>query len=129
METTVSDGGVRFRHEALFYEDVDGFVAATAAFLREGAATADPTLVVVSSQKIDRLRRELGPDAARIRFADMADVGHNPARIIPAWTEFVAAHTAPGVTLRGIGEPIFPERSADELVECQQHEALLNLAF
>ena len=59
----------------------------------------------------------------------MAHVGHNPARIIPAWHEFVAQHAAPGVRLRGIGEPIFPERSADELVECQRHESLLNLAF
>jgi MEDS: MEthanogen/methylotroph, DcmR Sensory domain len=31
--------------------------------------------------------------------------------------------------LRGIGEPLFATRSADELVECQRHEALLNLAF
>src|SRR4029077_6273192 len=30
---------------------------------------------------------------------------------------------------RGIGEPIYPERSAAELVECQRHEALLNVAF
>jgi anti-sigma regulatory factor (Ser/Thr protein kinase) len=31
--------------------------------------------------------------------------------------------------MRGLGEPIWAERSADELVECQQHESLLNLAF
>ena len=31
--------------------------------------------------------------------------------------------------MRGIGEPIWAERSADELVECQRHESLLNLAF
>jgi anti-sigma regulatory factor (Ser/Thr protein kinase) len=59
----------------------------------------------------------------------MADVGLNPARIIPAWREFVAAHSEEDVRLRGIGEPIYPERSVDELIECQRHEALLNLAF
>ena len=62
-------------------------------------------------------------------FADMADVGTNPARIIPAWREFVDAHAGQGRRLRGIGEPIWAERSPDELVECQRHEALLNLAF
>ena len=31
--------------------------------------------------------------------------------------------------LRGIGEPVWPARTADELSECHQHEALLNLAF
>src|SRR5689334_3569041 len=42
---------------------------------------------------------------------------------------FVVSHAVPGARLRGIGEPIYPERTADELVECQRHEALLNLAF
>jgi anti-sigma regulatory factor (Ser/Thr protein kinase) len=31
--------------------------------------------------------------------------------------------------VRGIGEPIGPDRSADELVECQLHEKLINVAF
>ncbi len=31
--------------------------------------------------------------------------------------------------LRGIGEPIWAGRSPDELVECQRHESLINLAF
>src|SRR6185312_14285370 len=60
---------------------------------------------------------------------DMADVGENPARIIPAWRDFVDAHAGQGRRLRGIGEPIWADRSPDELVECQRHEALLNLAF
>jgi anti-sigma regulatory factor (Ser/Thr protein kinase) len=33
------------------------------------------------------------------------------------------------VRLRGVGEPVAPERDADELVECHRHESLLNLAF
>jgi anti-sigma regulatory factor (Ser/Thr protein kinase) len=59
----------------------------------------------------------------------MAKAGRNPARIIPAWRRFVDEHAGPGVRLRGIGEPISVERDADELVECQRHESLLNLAF
>ena len=31
--------------------------------------------------------------------------------------------------MRGIGEPIWAERSASELSECQLHESLINLAF
>ncbi|MGI8873571.1 MAG: hypothetical protein ACR2KP_04455 [Egibacteraceae bacterium] len=31
--------------------------------------------------------------------------------------------------LRGAGEPIWPERRPAELVECQRHESLLNVAF
>ena len=31
--------------------------------------------------------------------------------------------------MRGIGEPIWADRSPTELIECQCHEALLNVAF
>ena len=38
--------------------------------------------------------------------------------------------TAPTAGQRSaIGEPIWPGRSPAELLECQHHEALLNLAF
>lgn len=118
-----------YRHEALIYAGEDDFVAKATRFLREGCRTGEPALVVVSARKIERLREGLNGDAAGVVFADMADVGRNPARIIPAWREFVSAHSAPGKRLRGIGEPIYPERSADELVECHRHEALLNVAL
>jgi anti-sigma regulatory factor (Ser/Thr protein kinase) len=59
----------------------------------------------------------------------MDDVGRNPARIIPAWRDFVTEHAGRGRRFRGLGEPIWPERSPDELVECQRHESLLNVAF
>jgi anti-sigma regulatory factor (Ser/Thr protein kinase) len=128
----VWDGGVpadSFRHEALLYAGEDAFVTETSAFIRAGIEAEEPTLVVVSAQKIDRLREELGAEAAHVAFADMSDVGANPARIIPAWQEFVGGRPAPGTRVRGIGEPIDPSRGMDELVESQRHESLLNLAF
>jgi anti-sigma regulatory factor (Ser/Thr protein kinase) len=71
----------------------------------------------------------VGKDADRVQFRDMSEVGANPARIIPAWHAFVEAHAGQSRGLRGIGEPIYPERTASELVESQRHEALLNAAF
>jgi anti-sigma regulatory factor (Ser/Thr protein kinase) len=111
------------------YAGVDEFVAGMSAFLRAGVAAGEPSLVVVSARKIRLLRAALGADADAVLFADMADVGANPARIIPAWRDFVAERGGAGRALRGIGEPIYPERSAVEMVECHRHEALLNLAF
>jgi anti-sigma regulatory factor (Ser/Thr protein kinase) len=96
-------------------------------FLRAGADGGDAMLVVVNAAKIDALRDILGSDAPGVTFADMAEVGVNPARIIPAWRAFVDAH--PDRRLRGIGEPIWASRSSAEVVECQRHEELLNLAF
>ena len=118
-----------FRHEALVYAGEEQFVEGISAFIREGVAAGEPTLVVVGTRKLELLREALGVDASEAVFADMSAVGHNPARIIPAWEEFVRRRAGDGVRLRGVGEPIFPERGADELVECQRHESLLNLAF
>ncbi len=119
----------RFRHEALLYSGWPEFVAGCVPFIKGGLEAGEPVLVVESRQKIDTLRMALDGDADRVLFADMAEVGANPARIIPAWEAFVARHGATGKRLRGIGEPIWSERPADELVECQRHEALLNVAF
>ena len=118
-----------FRHEALFYSGQQEYVRKTGDFIEAAVAADEPILVVVDAEKIRLLRKQLGRRAARVQFADMAAVGLNPGRIIPAWVDFVTEHRAPGRRLRGIGEPIWPERAGEELVECQRHEALLNLAF
>jgi anti-sigma regulatory factor (Ser/Thr protein kinase) len=118
-----------YRHEAFFYADTDQFMAGTLDFIRAGLASEDPTLIVLAAHKIEALRRELPDLGDQVHFADMAEVGSNPARIIPAWQNFVERHAASGRRLRGIGEPIWPERSPAELAECERHEALLNVAF
>lgn len=121
--------GTGFRHDALFYDGLSDFVARTGAFIRDAARAEEPILVVVSQEKIELLRDELGGEAADVRFADMAQVGGNPARIIPVWREFVEERSRPGGRFRGVGEPVWVGRSVDELAECARHEALLNLAF
>ena len=118
-----------FRHEALLYAGDDQFVEACTAFVRDAVEAEEPTLVVAVADKLEDLQEALGLDAQNVQFADMAEVGQNPARIIPAWRDFVDDHKGEGLRLRGIGEPIFPERDPHALVECERHEALLNLAF
>jgi anti-sigma regulatory factor (Ser/Thr protein kinase) len=118
-----------FAHEALLYTGEQEFVDSTAAFIREGVEAGEPVLVVAGSEKIARLREELNGDADGVLFTDMADVGCNPARIIPVWQAFVGDHLRESRPVRGVGEPIWAGRSRDELVECQRHESLLNLAF
>ena len=118
-----------FRHEALMYAGSADFLTGTIPFVRGGLEAGEPVLVVESAAKIALLRSELGRDAELVHFADMAGVGANPARIIPAWREFVRQHGDTGGRLRGIGEPIWKGRSPVELIECQRHESLLNTAF
>ena len=118
-----------FRHAALFYAGEDAYAAALLPFIRGGLEAGEPVLVMVPGRKVDLLRSRLGSDASEVHFADMTEVGANPGWIIPAWRDFVEERAEPGTRLRGIGEPIWAGRTLDELVECQRHEALLNVAF
>lgn len=94
-----------FRHEAIFYGGPEDFVERTAPFIRDAVDADEPILVVVSSEKIEMLRSGLG-SVDRVRFADMAEVGRNPARIIPVWHEFVDEQ-------RGLRTPVPRHRGAD----------------
>jgi anti-sigma regulatory factor (Ser/Thr protein kinase) len=127
MGASLRGVGHGYRHAATFYAGEESFLGQLAPFIRAGVHQDEPALVVLSAHKIDALRKALGDDTNGVEFADMNEVGANPARIIPAWQDFVEAH--PGRKLRGIGEPIFPERGAAELTECQHHERLLNPAL
>jgi anti-sigma regulatory factor (Ser/Thr protein kinase) len=112
----------------LLYQGDAGFVGATVPFIRAGLAADQPVLVALRQHKIDLLQDALGADADLVRFMDMAEIGRNPARLIPTWRALLD-ELAGTVPVRGIGEPIWSGRSMPELVECQRHESLLNLAI
>jgi anti-sigma regulatory factor (Ser/Thr protein kinase) len=128
------DQGARghgFRHEVILHGDgADGFVRQTMPLIEEAIDSRAPVLVAVSPDRIAGLKEALGARAARVGFADIRRLGANPARIVPAWREFLCANSFSdrGEPL-GIGEPVWQGRSAAELDECWRHEALLNVAF
>jgi anti-sigma regulatory factor (Ser/Thr protein kinase) len=121
--------GHRFRHDALLYTSDSDYLAGTVPFVEAGLAAGEPVLVVLAPAKLDLVREALGADGDRVQFADMTAMGRNPARIIPAWAEFLADAGGDGGPVRGIGEPVWASRTAAELAEAQLHEALLNRAF
>jgi anti-sigma regulatory factor (Ser/Thr protein kinase) len=129
VEVLASITSELFQHEVLIYDGPDDLVARTVPFLAAGVQADEPMMVAVGAGKIRAMRAALGDDADDVTFVDMEELGRNPARIIPAWQGFLQEHQAPGTAVRGIGEPIWSGRSSEELVECQLHEALLNVAF
>jgi hypothetical protein len=64
-----------------------------------------------------------------VEFLAVAEVGRNPARIIPAWQDWVARNAGRGAAFRGIGEVVWVGRTELEIRECRIHEHLLNIAF
>jgi anti-sigma regulatory factor (Ser/Thr protein kinase) len=96
-------------------------------FVREAIAADEPIMIAVTDAHAQLLRDHLASDLAKVELVRMESVGKNPGRIISAWYDFAERH--PGRRLRGIGEPVWPGRRPDEVVACQHHEQLLNVAF
>lgn len=113
----------------MFYGDADQFLEGTVPFLRGAMEAGEPALAAVGPEQTALLEGELGADASEVLFADMRELGRNPARIIPLWRRFLDERGGGERPVAGIGEPIWPGRSAAEIDECQRHEALLNFAF
>jgi anti-sigma regulatory factor (Ser/Thr protein kinase) len=119
-----------FRHGALIYEGEAEFIESVGTFVREGIEADESVMVVVpGADRIDGLRVALGEAAAGVEFADMLDIGRNPATILPLWRDFLDRSLARGRSARGVGEPVWAGRGAPELVECRLHESLLNVEF
>jgi anti-sigma regulatory factor (Ser/Thr protein kinase) len=118
-----------YRHEALLWSGTAEFVDGTVPFIAEGLAAGQAVMVAVIPERWEHLRAALGSAADDVSYVDMAEVGANPARIIPAWRDFVDARTGNGAPVRGIGEPVWAGRRDVEISECQLHEALLNVAL
>ena len=117
----------QLEHAAVFYRGTDEYLDAVLGFVAGGLERADPVFVAVPGPKIGLLREHLGGQAGRVSFADMTEMGANPAWIIPRVAAFADAHR--GRAIRYVGEPAWETRTAAELCEATRHEALINLAF
>jgi predicted small metal-binding protein len=116
----------QYRHECLLYSSTDELLGQVVPFIRDGLRLGEPTIVAIAEPRQQALRDALGDDESRVVFADMAELA-NPARIIPAVRQFIAAHA--GAPIRGVGEPIWAGRRSAEIVEAQLHEALMDVAL
>jgi anti-sigma regulatory factor (Ser/Thr protein kinase) len=113
-------------HLALFYSGDSDYVDGVARFISPALEAGEPVAIAVPGRKADLLRTAVGGHS-KLELFDMVELGHNPARIIPA-VEGVLGRQE-GSLLHYVGEPIWPGRSRDEIREATQHEALINLAW
>jgi anti-sigma regulatory factor (Ser/Thr protein kinase) len=123
----VAAAGDGLSHHALFYRDQREFLACIAGFAHDGLARSEPVLIAVPGSRGRLVGEHLGQDSRHLAYADMAETGRNPARIIPAVRSFIDQH--PGQRIRFVEEPLWPGRSAEERYEVARHEALINFAF
>jgi anti-sigma regulatory factor (Ser/Thr protein kinase) len=114
-------------HTALFYSDVEQYLDGLRTFVADAVETGSPVVIAVPPRGLHRLEAHLDGDLAGVQLADMGELGANPARIIPAIRAAMDAHA--GHTLYFAEEPVWAERSPEEIGEAMRHEALINTAF
>jgi anti-sigma regulatory factor (Ser/Thr protein kinase) len=129
LPSSLAPDAKRFRHGTFFYREDEAFLAGLLPFDRAGLEVDQAVVVAEPRPRLELLRDALGDDAGDVEFLDMAEVGVNPARIIPIWRAAVDRHLGGGRGLRGVGEPAFVGRRPAEFEECRLHELLLNDAF
>ncbi len=117
----------RATHTALFYSGEREYLEGVRRFIGEAFETGSPVVIAAPSHGLERIRLGLNGDLERVQLADMAELGANPARIIPAIR--AAADAQAGRTLYFVGEPVWSGRSQEEIREAILHEALINRAF
>jgi anti-sigma regulatory factor (Ser/Thr protein kinase) len=125
--TVAADSSARFRHLAWFYQGRDDYLAAVRSLVQAGQGRGEAVLLAIPGRKARLMGRELGDGSADVTLVDMAALGRNPARIIPALLAW--ARQRHGQPACCIGEPVWPGRTAAETQEAIRHEALVNLAF
>jgi anti-sigma regulatory factor (Ser/Thr protein kinase) len=87
------------------------------------------TVVIAAPESRQHLLRSELPSDDSVTFVDTDGLGTNPARIIPAWREWIGRHVQDGRTVHGISESAWSGRSSAQLEELRYHEWLLNRAF
>lgn len=116
-----------YQHEAFLYRNDDEFLTGTVSFIEDAVTLGQPVMVALVKSRMQMLQAALEPHDGEVEFVDMGDVGANPARIVPAWLDFIQRNA--GRPIRGISEPQWPGRRPEEVVECQLHDGLLNVAI
>jgi anti-sigma regulatory factor (Ser/Thr protein kinase) len=120
-------GSAGLWHAALFHRGAAEFETQARRFAEAAASAGAAVLVTGPANSLNRLRARLDGLGDLVTWADMADLGANPGRLIYALARFADLH--PGRAIWCIQQAAWPSRPAEELWEVLKHEALLNSAL
>jgi anti-sigma regulatory factor (Ser/Thr protein kinase) len=116
-----------FWHAALLHHGAAEFETTTCEFAKTAARVGAAVLIACPARSLGRLRVRLDGLSDRVTWADMADIGPNPGRLIHEISRFASQH--PGRDICLVQQATWPTRPDEELWEVFRHEALLNIAL
>jgi anti-sigma regulatory factor (Ser/Thr protein kinase) len=114
-------------HAAFLYGSRDQFLSGVAGLVKAALSEDEPVLMALPGRRLYLMRDYLGEVGRLVRWVNLAEVGANPGRIIPAIRAFVSGRA--GRRSWCVHEPVWEGRSSAETREAMRHEALINLAF
>jgi anti-sigma regulatory factor (Ser/Thr protein kinase) len=124
---SATSGTAGLVHDAFIYRAADDYIGAIMNFVRGEGAGRPPALVAVPGRHLDLLRALLDDGLQPVTFADMDELGRNPARLTAAMRRFVERHDA--IPPRLVTEAAGPGLAAAAYNEMVLHEALLTQAL
>lgn len=83
-------------HAALQYDGMEEFLAGVTGFVEAGLEQDEPVLAALHGRHAGELRERLDGRGHEVSWADITQVGANPARIIPWMHRFIGAHPGRG---------------------------------
>jgi anti-sigma regulatory factor (Ser/Thr protein kinase) len=120
-----------FVHSALLYHSQREYLDFVVHFAIEGLAMDEPVLVAIPGDMMAVVHDELcgagGGVPDGLQMTDTTQVARNPSRFMAMAGSFVEEQ--PDRRVRIVSEVVWPGRTANELLACVQHEALVNKAF
>jgi len=117
-------------HRALMHENDAELLEGVVPFVEEGASRGHAVLVVLPRTKIRRLRRALGGVSDGVEMVSSAGWYRTPETAMRRYRAFVEERLnngSPWVSI--VGEPVWDDRSVDEVASWHRYEALVNVAF
>ena len=118
-----------YRHEAFMWRDADDYASVLGPFVEDGLARrrgGDGRCRAAPCQLVARKPRFSGAQGEIRRHGQARPESRHES--FPPGKSLLISTRATGVPVRGIGEPIWAGRRPEEILECQLHEALLNVA-
>lgn len=116
-----------FSHMVYPYAGQQQYLSGTLAYIEQARAAGATVVVAAPEQRRDLLRGALGGDE-HVTFMDTAALGRNPARLIPAWRQWIGAPAERGAVY-GVSEPSWPLLGDDPQGGGRYEDWLLNVAF
>lgn len=118
-----------FRHEVLLHSSREQLLAGVVPYVREALDRDETVLMVVSGDSADLLRAAIGPDAARLDWADSAGWYRRLGPMFEDFRSYLAEQSARGQPSRVVAEQGISAPSTTWLREYLSFESMTNIVY